>query len=268
MISFEHVQVTYPGTDKPAVKDFSYTVPTGTTTALVGSSGSGKTTLLRCINRMVTPTAGRVCIDGEDIADRDPVALRRSIGYVIQNSGLLPHRSVLDNITTVPRLCGEPKDAARARALELMDILGLDRALASRYPGELSGGQAQRVGVARALAHDPNILLMDEPFGAIDPLVRRDLQDEILNLQRKLNKTIVFVTHDIDEAFLLADNIVLLEKGGVIAQAGSADELITKPASDFVADFVGARDRQVTIEKRGNDTVVVDRNGRVTGLVS
>lgn len=267
MISFDHVSKTFPGANEPAVDDFSYTVEKGTTAVLVGSSGSGKTTLLRMINRMVNPTTGSVTVNGRDVAGLDPVKLRRSIGYVMQNSGLLPHKTVAANIGTVPRLNGASKKAARARSMELLDMLGLDADLADRYPGELSGGQAQRVGVARALADDPAILLMDEPFGAVDPVVRRELQEQIIALQEKLAKTIVLVTHDIDEAFFLGDDIVLLTMGGQIAQRGSAEDFITKPANEFVRKFVGTRSREVTLESRGGDTVVVDGRGRVTGVV-
>ena len=203
MIEFRDVTKTYPdGTH--AVRGFSLVIPARQITVLVGSSGSGKTTLMRMINRMVDPTSGTVEIDGQDISKIEPVQLRRGIGYVMQNSGLLPHRTVAENIATVPRLTGVSKAAARARALELMDTVGLARELADRYPSQLSGGQQQRVGVARGLAVDPNILLMDEPFSAVDPIVRDELQQEVLRLQKQLAKTIVFVSHDIDEAFLRA----------------------------------------------------------------
>src|SRR5699024_8292646 len=216
------------------------TVPSRRTTVLVGSSGSGKTTLLRMVNRMVEPTSGQVRIDDEDVAMLNPVTLRRRIGYVLQGGGLLPHRRALDNIVTVPRLNGVSKREAEARGLELMDTVGLDRTLARRYLGQLSGGQQQRVGVARALAVDPNILLMDEPFGAVDPIVRRDLQNELLRLQSTLGKTVVFVTHDIEEAFLLGEQVVILQPGGIMAQRGAPAEILADPASDFVAEFIGA----------------------------
>ena len=209
-IEFEHVTKSYPdGT--VAVADFSLRIDSHRTIALVGSSGSGKATLLRMVNRMVDPTAGRVLIDDVDVATVDPVKLRRSIGYVLQQGGLLPHRTIVDNIGTVLRLNGMAKAEARQHALTMMDRVGLDRAMAKRYPTQLSGGQQQRVGVARALAPEPNILLMDEPFGAVDPIVRRELQDELLRLQAELGKTIVFVTHDIDEAFRLGDEVVILK---------------------------------------------------------
>ena len=272
-IEFSSVSKSYPdGTH--AVDNFSLVIPSRKTTVFVGSSGCGKTTLLRMINRMVDPTAGSIQIDGADIAATEPVHLRRSIGYVMQNSGLLPHRKVIDNVATVLFLTKVPKRAAYARALELLDTVGLDRALANRYPGELSGGQQQRVGVARGLAADPNILLMDEPFGAVDPIVRVDLQNETRRLQRELDKTIVFVTHDIDEAFLLGDQVVILEKGAKIAQKGSPEEILANPASDFVANFIGAErgKRRLTVDSnvksKGDDLVLVDAGGYAAGVIS
>ena len=250
-----------------AVDDFSLVIPSRQTTVLVGSSGSGKTTLLRMINRMVDATSGELEIDGENVDAIEPVQLRRRIGYVLQNSGLLPHRRVIDNIATVPRLNGIPKKQAHARALELMDTVGLERDMAERYPAQLSGGQQQRVGVARGLAVDPNILLMDEPFGAVDPIVRADLQQELLRLQRELDKTVVFVTHDIDEAFLLGDQVVILEKGGRIAQKGSPAEILANPASEFVASFIGADrgKRALTIQTINGAQVLVDGDGNLAG---
>jgi osmoprotectant transport system ATP-binding protein len=270
-IEFRHVRKTYPdGTT--AVADFSLTVPSHSTTVFVGSSGCGKTTLLRMINRMVDPTEGAILIDGEDVSGVEPVALRRRIGYVMQNSGLLPHRSVVDNVATVPLLTRVPKAKARADALDLLDRVGLDRSLANRYPGQLSGGQQQRVGVARGLAADPNILLMDEPFGAVDPIVRDELQQELLRLQRELGKTTVFVTHDIDEAFLLGTQVVILKRGGVIAQIGSPAEILAAPADEFVADFIGAKrgKRRLTAEERGagDDVLLVDSSGYPAGLIA
>ena len=239
-IIFDAVTKLYPagrgaGPGSPAVDSFSARIEAGTTTVLLGSSGCGKTTLLRMVNRMVEPSSGRVLIDDEDIATRDAVALRRSIGYVMQNAGLLPHRRAIDNITLVPRLQGADRRDARHRALELMDLLDLDRDLAGRYPHQLSGGQAQRVGVARALAADPEVLLMDEPFGAVDPLVRRELQREMARIQAELDKTIIFVTHDVDEALALGDEIILLREGAQVAQRGSGPQLLADPADDFVA---------------------------------
>ncbi|MEA9985357.1 MULTISPECIES: ABC transporter ATP-binding protein [Subtercola] len=268
MIEFRAVTKQFPdGT--VAVDDFSLIIPARQTTVLVGSSGSGKTTILRMINRMVEKTSGDIEIDGEDIHSLNPVKLRRSIGYVMQNSGLLPHRKVVDNVATVPLLNGVKKAAARDAALRLLDTVGLDRALADRYPSQLSGGQQQRVGVARGLAADPNILLMDEPFGAVDPIVRAELQQELVRIQRDLGKTIVFVTHDIDEAFLLGDQVVLLEKGGRIAQAGSPAEILSQPANDFVATFIGADRgrRALRVEVVNGRNVVVDEDGRPTGVL-
>ena len=269
MIGFENVRKEYPG-GTLAVEDFTLEIASHEAVALVGTSGSGKTTLMRMINRMVDPTSGRVTIDGEDVAGMDPVALRRSIGYVMQASGLLPHRTVLDNITTVPVLRGTAKGAARERARELMDTVGLDPELASRYPAQLSGGQQQRVGVARGLAADPNILLMDEPFGAVDPIVREELQSELQRLQRDLRKTIVFVTHDIDEAFRIGDRVVILRPGGRIAQVGAPQEILADPADDFVASFVGADrgTRTLHVERVDGRDVVVDADGRAAGVLA
>ena len=268
MIEFRSVTKQFPdGT--VAVDDFNIVIPSRKTTVFVGSSGSGKTTLLRMINRMVDPTSGTIVIDGEDILQKQPVALRRSIGYVMQNSGLLPHRTVVDNVATVPLLRGTPKRQARQDALTMLDTVGLDRSLADRYPSQLSGGQQQRVGVARGLAVNPNILLMDEPFGAVDPIVRAELQQETIRLQRDLDKTIVFVTHDIDEAFLLGDQVVILEKGAKIAQIGSPTEITENPANDFVANFIGVEQgkRALSIKKTARGSVLVDGEGRAQGVL-
>jgi osmoprotectant transport system ATP-binding protein len=268
MIEFRQVSKRFPD-DTLAVDDFSLVIPSRKTTVFVGSSGCGKTTILRMINRMVDRTAGAIEIDGEDINGLDKVKLRRRIGYVMQNSGLLPHRKVIDNVATVPLLNGVSKKEARTRALELLDTVGLDRSLADRYPSQLSGGQQQRVGVARGLAADPNILLMDEPFGAVDPLVRAELQQELIRLQRELDKTVVFVTHDIDEAFLLGDQVVILQKGGVIVQKGSPTEILSNPVNDFVADFIGATrgKRALHIDRRDGRDVVLDSEGRAAGVL-
>lgn len=268
MIEFRDVTKRFPdGT--VAVDDFSLVIPSRKTTVLVGSSGSGKTTLLRMINRMVDLSSGTIEIDGEDTSTLEPVALRRRIGYVMQNSGLLPHFKVVDNVATVPVLNGMPRREARVRALELLDTVGLDRSLADRYPSQLSGGQQQRVGVARGLAADPNILLMDEPFGAVDPIVRAELQRELIRLQRELDKTVVFVTHDIDEAFLLGDQVVILQEGGKIAQLGSPTEIISNPVNDFVANFIGAEKgkRALSIRKTARGEIVVDSEGRAAGVL-
>jgi osmoprotectant transport system ATP-binding protein len=268
MIEFKSVTKEFPDGTR-AVEDFSLVIPSRKTTVFVGSSGCGKTTLLRMINRMVEPTSGDIEIDDESILKRDAVKLRRSIGYVMQNSGLMPHFTVVDNVATVPVLSGVPKKKAREDALALLDTVGLDRSLAKRYPSQLSGGQQQRVGVARGLAADPNILLMDEPFGAVDPIVRADLQQELIRLQRELGKTVVFVTHDIDEAFLLGDQVVILQKGAQIAQVGSPSEIIENPADDFVASFIGVDrgTRALTIKKTERGTVVVDSEGRTQGAI-
>lgn len=266
MIEFRSVTKRFPDSTV-AVEDFDLVIPSRRTTVLVGSSGSGKTTLLRMINRMIEPTSGTIEIDGTSILDRDPVQLRRSIGYVMQNSGLLPHLKVIDNVATVPVLSGVPRRQARAAALELLDTVGLTRDLADRYPSQLSGGQQQRVGVARGLAADPDILLMDEPFGAVDPIVRAELQQEIIRLQRDLDKTIVFVTHDIDEAFLLGDQVVILERAAHIAQLGSPSQIMESPASDFVASFIGADQgkRALHHKRTPNGIVLVDAEGRTQG---
>lgn len=266
MIEFENVSKHYPdGT--VAVKDFSLQIPAHRTTVFVGSSGCGKTTLLRMVNRMVDPSHGVLRIDGGDITNKPAVELRRSIGYVMQNSGLMPHFTVAENIATVPRLQGMSKAASRKRALELMETVGLIPAQADRYPHQLSGGQQQRVGVARALASDPNILLMDEPFGAVDPIVRAELQEELLRLQRELDKTIVFVTHDIDEAFLLGDQVVILAAGAQKLQVGSPSEIIEHPANDFVASFIGAQrgSRALSLKQTEHGTVLIDAQGRTQG---
>ncbi|RAY13492.1 ABC transporter ATP-binding protein [Actinomadura craniellae] len=238
MITFEGVSKRFPdGT--VALDDVSLECATGEITVFVGTSGGGKTTALRTVNRMVEPTSGRVLIDGADVRDRPPAELRRGIGYVIQQAGLFPHRTIADNIATVPYLLGEGKKRARARARELMERVGLDPALAGRYPAQLSGGQQQRVGVARALAADPPIMLMDEPFSAVDPVVRGELQAEFLRLQAELHKTIVFVTHDIDEAIKMGDRIAVFRTGGKLVQFDTPKNLLAAPADDFVADFIG-----------------------------
>ena len=234
----EFSQVTKRYGANTVVNSLTLSIPAGETTVFVGSSGCGKTTTLRMINRMVEPQEGTITIGGQNIADQDPYKLRRSIGYVMQSGGLLPHRTVLENVMTVPLLNGTSKPQAKERALALLGTVGLDASLAQRYPAQLSGGQAQRVGVARALAADASILLMDEPFSAVDPIVRTELQEELLRLQGELHKTIVFVTHDIDEALFLGDNIAVFAPGGKLAQYGAPEEILTNPANDFVESFV------------------------------
>ncbi|WP_328317841.1 ABC transporter ATP-binding protein [Streptomyces sp. NBC_00388] len=239
MIKFDAVHKRFPN-GTTAVHDLSLDMPEGQITVLVGSSGCGKTTTLRMINRMVDPSSGTIRLAGKDILEADAAELRRGIGYVIQQSGLFPHRTILDNVATVPLLLGWGRKKARARAAELLETVGLNADTGKRYPHQLSGGQQQRVGVARALAADPPVLLMDEPFGAVDPVVRTQLQDELLRLQKDLNKTIVFVTHDIDEAVRLGDRIAVFRTGGHLVQCAEPAELLARPADDFVADFLGA----------------------------
>ncbi|WP_079597357.1 ABC transporter ATP-binding protein [Arthrobacter sp. P2b] len=241
MIEFQSVTKQYQG-GQPAVDDLSMSIGKGSITVFVGPSGCGKTTSLRMINRMVEPTSGTITVGGKDVTSVPAAELRRSMGYVMQSAGLLPHRSVVDNIATVPRLNGVSKSDARRRAEELLDVVGLARHLGKRYPAQLSGGQQQRVGVARALAADPPVLLMDEPFSAVDPVVRDELQQELLRLQKDLAKTIVFVTHDIDEATVLGDKVAVFAVGGRLAQYATPEEILRAPANDFVASFVG-RDR-------------------------
>jgi osmoprotectant transport system ATP-binding protein len=241
MIEFQSVTKQYQG-GQPAVDQLTMSISPGSITVFVGPSGCGKTTSLRMINRMVEPTSGVITVAGKDVTTVPAPELRRSMGYVMQSSGLLPHRSVLDNIATVPRLNGVSKSDARKRAQELLDVVGLAPSLGKRYPSQLSGGQQQRVGVARALAADPPVLLMDEPFSAVDPVVRDELQQELLRLQKDLAKTIVFVTHDIDEATTLGDKVAVFATGGKLAQYATPEEILRAPANDFVASFVG-RDR-------------------------
>jgi len=239
MITFDGVTKKYPdGT--VAVDDLSLDVPDGTLAVFVGPSGCGKTTSMRMINRMIEPTSGVLSVDGKDVTKVDAVKLRLGIGYVIQSAGLMPHLRVVDNVATVPVLMGESRRSARKAALGVLERVGLDPKLADRYPAQLSGGQQQRVGVARALAADPPILLMDEPFSAVDPVVREELQVEILRLQSELRKTIVFVTHDIDEALKLGEKVAVFGRGGKLQQYDAPRRLLSNPANDFVAGFIGA----------------------------
>ncbi|HEX2381839.1 MAG TPA: betaine/proline/choline family ABC transporter ATP-binding protein [Acidimicrobiales bacterium] len=240
MIRLDKITKRYPN-GTVAVHELSLDVDAGEICVLVGPSGCGKTTTLRMINRLIEPTSGRIFLDGDDVTRINPVELRRHIGYVIQQIGLFPHQTIGTNIATVPRLLGWPKQKVRARVDELLELIGLDpAAYRDRYPSQLSGGQSQRVGVARALGADPAVLLMDEPFGAIDPINRERLQDEFLRLQAEVKKTVVFVTHDIEEAVKLGDRIAILREGGYLAQYDSPAEVLGRPADDFVADFVGA----------------------------
>lgn len=240
-IRFENITKSYPsrtGEPTTVLQNLNLHIPAGQITVFVGPSGCGKTTSLRMINRMVEPNSGTITIDGVNVHEKNPYELRRGIGYVMQQGGLMPHRTVAQNIATVPRLLGASRKEAQARALELLEAVGLDSSYAKRYPAQLSGGQVQRVGVARALAADAPILLMDEPFSAVDPVVRTDLQRELLRLQARLAKTIVLVTHDIDEALLLGDCIAVFAEGGRLAQFGTPEEILYSPADDFVRSFV------------------------------
>ena len=237
-IVFDKASKVFPdGTT--AVDQLSLEVPNGRFTVFVGSSGSGKTTALRMINRMIEPTSGTITVNGVDVARVDPVKLRLGIGYVLQSPGLMPHQRVIDNVATVPVLKGQSRRSARNAAYEVLERVGLDTKLGNRYPAQLSGGEQQRVGVARALAADPPILLMDEPFSAVDPVVRFELQNEMLRLQSELHKTIVFVTHDINEALTLADQVAVFGRGGVLQQYDQPVRLLSRPANDFVAKFIG-----------------------------
>jgi osmoprotectant transport system ATP-binding protein len=258
----------YPGQSRPAIAELSLVVPAGEVCVLVGPSGSGKTTAMRLINRMVELTSGDILLGGRSVMEREPRELRREIGYVIQQIGLFPHLTVAENIATVPRLLGWPGQRIDARVAELMGLIGLDaEEMGARYPSQLSGGQRQRVGVARALAADPPLMLMDEPFGAIDPINRAHLQDEFLALQAKVRKTVVFVTHDIDEAIKMGDRIAILREGGVLAQYDTPKQILARPADDFVAEFVGA-DRAIkrlSLTKL-SELKLIDPDGGAAGI--
>ncbi len=239
-LEFRAATKRYAGATEPAVDALSLEVPAGDICVLVGPSGCGKTTAMRMVNRMIDITEGDILLGGRSVRDRAPAALRRDIGYVIQQVGLFPHRTIAQNIATVPDLLGWDRSRREERVRELLDLTGLEQEMGSRYPAQLSGGQRQRVGVARALAVDPPVMLMDEPFGAIDPINRERLQNEFLRLQERVRKTIVFVTHDIDEAIKMGDRIAILQRGGKLQQYGPPEELLMHPANDFVRDFVGA----------------------------
>lgn len=241
MIQLDHVTKVYPGSTTPAVNDLSIEVPEGETCVVIGPSGCGKTTTLKMVNRLIEPTGGNITVAGDNIMQGDAVELRRTIGYVIQQIGLFPHMTIRDNIGTVPRLLKWDEDRIDKRCDELLDVVGMEPAeFRNRYPRELSGGQRQRVGVARALAADPPVMLMDEPFGAIDPITRDRLQNEFLRLQKRIQKTIMFVTHDIDEAIKMGTLLCILQVGGVLEQFDSPANILASPANDFVSDFVGA----------------------------
>ena len=238
-IVFDRVTKRYAGREGAALQELSFTIPAGTFCVLVGPSGGGKTTALKLVNRLIPFEEGEIRIDGRSITGLPAVELRRGIGYVIQQAGLFPHMTVGDNIATVPRLLGWGRSRTTARIGELLDLVGLEQGDARRYPAQLSGGQRQRVGLARALADDPPLLLMYEPFGALDPITRVRLQDELKRLHREVAKTVIFVTHDIDEAIKMGDRIAILRPGGMLAQYDTPDEILARPADDFVAEFIG-----------------------------
>ncbi|MDW7674334.1 MAG: betaine/proline/choline family ABC transporter ATP-binding protein [Bacillota bacterium] len=264
MINLVEVTKYYPGQEQPAVDNLSLTIEKGETCVFVGPSGCGKSTTLRMINRMIEISSGKIYLDGKDILQSDPDQLRMGIGYVIQQIGLLPHRTIEENIAIVPRLHGWSKERIKHRVTELLELMGLDPEVErNKYPLQLSGGQMQRVGVARAMAADPPIMLMDEPFGAVDPIARNYLQDEFLRLQREIKKTICFVTHDINEAIKMGDKIAIYNKGAIV-QHGTPQEILTNPANDFVKDFIGS-DRMV---KKLNLTCVEELVRPVSCLVN
>ncbi len=240
MIRLEHLTKTFPGQAQPAVEDLSMEIYEGEIVVFVGPSGCGKTTTMKMINRIIEPSGGKIFLDGEDVTTTNPDKLRRRIGYVIQQIGLFPHMTIADNIATVPKMLGWDKGRIRERTNELLETVGMDKSYCDRFPKELSGGQRQRVGVARAMAADPPIMLMDEPFGAVDPITRERLQDEFLRLQEEIKKTIVFVTHDIDEAIKMGDRIAILREKSVIAQYDTPERILTDPADGYVEDFIGS----------------------------
>ncbi len=240
MIRLENLSKTFPGQTEPAVDDLSMDIYEGEIVVFVGPSGCGKTTTMKMINRIIEPTGGKIILDDEDVTTTNPDNLRRRIGYVIQQIGLFPHMTIADNIATVPKMLGWDKERTNSRVDELLETVGMDRSYRDRYPKELSGGQRQRVGVARAMAADPPIMLMDEPFGAVDPITRDRLQDEFLRLQEEIQKTIVFVTHDIDEAIKMGDRIAILREQSIIAQYDTPERILTDPADQYVEDFIGS----------------------------
>ena len=240
MIRLENLTKTFPGQSVPAVEELSMEIPEGEIVVLVGPSGCGKTTTMKMVNRLIEPTSGRIFLEGEDVTKGNPDKLRRRIGYVIQQIGLFPHMTIADNIATVPKMLGWDKRRISERIDELLEMVGLEPSYRERFPKELSGGQRQRIGVARAMAADPPVLLMDEPFGAIDPITRDRLQNEFLRLQQEIKKTIIFVTHDIDEAIKMGDRIAILRQRSVIAQYDTPERILTDPADGFVEDFIGS----------------------------
>jgi len=270
-IVFRNVTKRYAGGRAAAVNDLSLVVPAGEICVLVGPSGGGKTTAMKMVNRLIEINEGDITIDGQSVRSLDVIELRRRIGYVIQHVGLFPHMSVAANISTVPKLLGWPKDRTRARVRELLELVGLDPAHdGERYPSQLSGGQQQRVGLARAMAADPAVMLMDEPFGALDPITRERLQDEFLRLHREIRKTVIFVTHDIDEAIKMGDRIAILREGGVLAQYDTPDAILASPADDFVARFVGA-DRslkRLALKRLSEVELLAAPNGDTSRFVS
>ena len=270
-IVFDSVTKQYPGRESPAVDNLSFTIPAGEICMLVGPSGAGKTTALKLINRLIDFEGGDITIDGRGVRQQDVTELRRGIGYVIQQIGLFPHMTIEANVGTVPRLLGWDKDRIRRRSAELLELVGLTPEYGKRYPSQLSGGQRQRVGLALALAVDPPVMLMDEPFGALDPITRGRLQDEFLRLHSQVRKTVVFVTNDIDEAIKMGDRVCVLREGGVLAQYDAPDVLLAKPVDDFVAQFVGA-DRglkRLSLRRVGDLELLPVKNGdRPDGVVA
>jgi osmoprotectant transport system ATP-binding protein len=257
-IVFDDVTKRYAGQNEPAIRNLSLTVPGGEICVLIGPSGGGKTTAMKMVNRLISITEGDIKIEGRSVKSLDVTDLRRGIGYVIQQVGLFPHMTVEDNIGTVPRLLGWSKSRIRERSRELLDLVGLDSdQYAKRYPASLSGGQRQRVGVARAMAADPPIMLMDEPFGAVDPIARERLQNDFLRLHKQIGKTVIFVTHDIDEAIKMGDRIAILKPGGILAQYDTPDQILARPADEFVAQFVGADRGLKRLSLRRLDEIVL-----------
>jgi len=264
MITFENVSKTFPG-GVTAVRDLSIEVVRGETLVLLGTSGSGKTTTMKMVNRLIDPTSGRILIEGKDIMEQDPIALRRGIGYAIQHIGLFPHMTVAENIAVVPNLLGWPKSKTATKTEELLRMVGLEpEVFCDRYPAQLSGGQRQRIGVARALAADPPVVLMDEPFGALDPITREQLQNEFLDLETEIQKTVIFVTHDVFEAVKMGDRVALLD-AGVLQQLATPAELVENPANAFVDQFLGQHRFQLSLLTRPVRGLVSEAEDATTG---